>query len=44
MRESLSPSDDAHASAAYRKDVAGTLAVRAIEDATRRARVAEEGE
>ena len=44
VRESLSPSDDAHASAAYRKDVAGTLAMRAIEDATRRARVGEESE
>jgi aerobic carbon-monoxide dehydrogenase medium subunit len=44
VREAVSPSSDAHASAAYRKDVAGTLATRAIEDATRRARgVDEEG-
>jgi carbon-monoxide dehydrogenase medium subunit len=44
VRDSLSPTDDAHASSAYRKDVAGTLTVRALEDATRRARGAGEGE
>jgi carbon-monoxide dehydrogenase medium subunit len=37
LRESVRPSGDLHATAAYRKDVAGTLLVRAVGEACRRA-------
>lgn len=43
VRVALTPTDDAHASSAYRRDVAGTLTARAIDDATRRARGVGEG-
>jgi carbon-monoxide dehydrogenase medium subunit len=35
VRDDLSPAGDTHASAEYRKNVAGVLAVRAVDDATR---------
>jgi carbon-monoxide dehydrogenase medium subunit len=37
VRSGIDPSDDLHATAAYRKDVAGTLATRALASAYRRA-------
>ncbi|WP_053753189.1 FAD binding domain-containing protein [Streptomyces sp. MMG1533] len=37
-RDAIRPSDDLHATAAYRRDVAGTLLVRAVAEAARRAR------
>ena len=37
LQESLSPTDDVHASAAYRRRAAATIAVRALRDAARRA-------
>ncbi|SEB59044.1 FAD binding domain-containing protein [Streptomyces melanosporofaciens] len=41
VRDSVRPSDDLHATAAYRKDVAGTLLVRAVTKAARRAESAD---
>ncbi|WP_329445688.1 xanthine dehydrogenase family protein subunit M [Streptomyces canus] len=37
-RDTISPSDDLHATGAYRRDVVGTLLVRAVAEAARRAR------